>query len=167
MYYIFTVLILIVNFLFQSTLLKYFSIGTVIPNTALIIIVINAVLKGKYRGSSFGLLAGLLQDMFFSQVIGINALIYFLIGYTVGLLSGKVFKENLVLPTACLLVSTIFYHIMYYLAMIFLSINVDFSVILRSIIIKETIYNVTIGVVVYVIILKIRKKPTVRYRGKF
>lgn len=164
--YIFTALILISNFILQSTVLQHFRVFGVIPNTSLIIVVIFALLGGKYKGACTGLVAGLIQDVFFGGVIGINALIYFLIGYMVGLLDDKVFKENLILPFLTILGSTIVYNLMYYLFMIFLSRDISFTVVIKDILLKEIIYNSIISIFVYRKILKHYKEPYINFIKK-
>lgn len=161
--YLFTILILLINFIFQTTILQNFSIMGIVPNTSLIIVVIFALLRGKYDGAFTGLIAGLLQDIFFSQAIGVNALIYFLIGYVVGLLDDKVFKENLVLPFMIILSSTFAYNIMYYLFMIFLSRNVSFTTMMKDIIVIEMIYNSIIGIFIYRRVIRVHKEPKINF----
>lgn len=164
--YIFTILILLLNFIFQTTILPHLSVMGVVPNTSLIIIVIIALLRGKYSGAFTGLIAGLLQDMMFSKVIGINALIYFLIGYAVGLLDDKVFKENLVLPFVTILISTFTYHILYYLFMIFLSREASLAIVMKDILIKELIYNSFLSIFVYKKLLKHYREPMIKFTKK-
>lgn len=164
--YVFTILILMLNFIFQSTILQHFKVLGVIPNTSLILVVIFALLKGKYNGAFTGLILGLFQDIFFGGVIGINAFIYFTIGYTAGLLDDKVFKENLVLPFLTILSSTVIYNIMYYLFMLFLSRDVSFIVMLKDILLKEMIYNSIVAIFIYKKILKHYKEPSIKFTKK-
>ena len=161
--YVFTFLILMLNFILQTTVFKHFSIMGVTPNTALILVVIFALLRGKYSGAFTGLAAGLLQDIFFGNIIGINALIYFLVGYVVGLLDEKVFKENLVLPFLTMLGSTFVYHMIYYLFMIFLSRNVSFTTMLKDIVVIEMIYNSVLTILIYRKVLKHYRGPRIRF----
>ena len=62
-----TALILIVNIVFQSSVLPFFEIRGIIPNTSLIIIMSFALLRGSYEGALIGFFAGLLQDTFFGS----------------------------------------------------------------------------------------------------
>lgn len=165
--YILAVLIIIVNFIFQSTLLQYFDIGGVVPNTTLIMVVIVSLLRGKYQGAAVGLVAGLMQDIFFSTTIGINALIYLLIGYVVGLLDDKVFKESSFLPLVTIILSTITYNAMYYLFMMFSSVDVSVTSVIRNLIVKETIYNSIVCILVYLLILRFFNRPRKSYTVKF
>ena len=166
MRYFIIVGIVILNFLFQSTIFQYFSIMGVVPNTSLIIIVSFALLSGKRTGAILGLCIGLLQDIFFCDVIGVNTLIYFIIGYLIGLTNQKVFKENMFLPFAFTGFATVFYHIVYFFFMYFLSVDVQFVNIIKNIIIIEVFYNSALSVFVYKQILKMYIEPRMSFRNR-
>ncbi|MGF7056498.1 rod shape-determining protein MreD [Brassicibacter mesophilus] len=166
MRYFIIVVTVILNFLFQSTIFQYFGILGVVPNTSLILIISFALLSGKRTGATLGIFIGLLQDIFFCDVIGVNTLIYFIIGYLVGLTDQKVFKENIFLPFVFTGLSTVFYHIMYFFFMYFLSINVQFMKLMNNIVFVEIIYNSIISVFIYKQILKIYAEPRMSFRKR-
>ena len=91
-------LILLINIVFQSSILPYFSLFGYTPNTGLVLVIIIALRKGKYYGGFFGLALGLIQDILFGQVLGINGLILFIIGYIIGLIQDSLDIENIVIP---------------------------------------------------------------------
>ena len=164
--YMLVILILLLNFIFQSTILQHFKVLGVVPNTALILVVIYGILKGKYKGAFIGLAAGLVQDIFFGGPIGLNALIYFSIGYTSGLLDDKVFKENLALPFLTIIISTVAYHGMYYLFMLFLSKDASFISMIKDILLIEMVYNSVLAIFLYKKILKHYRAPSIKFTKK-
>lgn len=143
------VLLIIGNFLLQSTIFQYFRIAGILPNTALVIIVIISILNGRKKGITAGIITGLLQDLFFSRAIGVNTLIYMLIGYIIGGFEKKLFKDNLLTPIFLITVSTFFYHSVYFLLMYFLNQPFNFLFVLRKIALIEAIYNLFIGIFIY------------------
>lgn len=159
-------IIVIINFIFQTTILQYVSIGGVVPNTTLITLVSISLLKGKKTGSILGISMGLLQDIVFSDVIGVNALIYFFIGYLVGLVDNKVFKDNLWVALIFTLLSTVFFHILFYVLMYFLSINMSFMAIFRKIVLIELIYNMILSIPIFRVINKLFKGPRLSFRHR-
>lgn len=159
-------IIVLVNFLIESTILQHVSIFGVVPNTTLIIIVCFALLAGKRTGSILGLILGLLQDIFFYDVIGVHALIYFVIGYIIGLTDKKVFKENLFLPFVFTAISTFAFHFMYYVFMYFLSVNVDFIKLIKNIVVIEIIINSFLSIFFYKQLLKLYRQPQISFRKK-
>ena len=158
--------IVISNFLIQSTILQYFSILGIVPNTALIIVISFALIRGKRTGAIIGLTVGLLHDIMFCDVIGVHALIYFLLGYTLGLIDQKIFRENVVIPFFLTGLATIAFHSMYYVFMYFLSANVHFLSVVRSYFIVEPIYNAVLTIPIYINILKIYREHTISFRRK-
>ena len=156
-------LIIIINFILQSTVLSYFSIFGVLPNTSLIIIVVIALLKGRKAGSIVGLIMGLLQDIIFSPVIGVNAFIYFFIGYFIGMAESKLSKDNALIPFVITIGSTIGYHLFYYLFMFFLGHNLNFSVFFKKVVIFETAYNSLLSILFYKWFSKMFIIPSIRF----
>ncbi|KNF09459.1 rod shape-determining protein, subunit D [Gottschalkia purinilytica] len=163
MNYIIIAGIIILNFILQSTVFQYFHFLQVLPNTSLILVVTYSLLAGKNSGAIVGLAVGLLQDIFFYDVIGVNALIYFLIGYVLGLLDEKVFKENLILPFLITAATTAVFHIMHYFFMYFLSVDVHLIPILKNVLLKEAIYNAVLSIFVYKYMLKFYKEPRIKF----
>ncbi|HSH36013.1 rod shape-determining protein MreD [Schnuerera sp.] len=158
-----TILIIIINFILQSTIFQYFKIFEVVPNTSLVIIVVIALLKGKKTASIMGLLAGLLQDIIFSSVIGINGFIYFFVGYLVGMAENRLSKDNILIPFIMTIFSTIFYHLVHNLFMFFLSYNINFLVFFKNVIIIEIFYNSLISIILYKWFSKVFVIPSIRF----
>ena len=158
-------LIIVLNFIFQSTIFQSLSIGNVVPNTSLIIIISFALLKGKKVGSSLGLCIGLLQDVIFSEVIGINALIFFLIGYMVGLVDNKLFKENIWIILLLTLIATFVFHFLLYTLMYFLGYEISFMIMFKKVIALELLFNIILSVPIYKGIKKMFKSPKLSFRG--
>ncbi len=159
-------LIIVINFILQSTILSYASIFGILPNTSLIIIVTIALLKGKKTGSITGLLVGLLQDIMFSPVIGVNGFIYFFIGYFVGMSEGKLSKDNMLIPFIMTAGTTIAYHLFHCLFMFFLAHNIDFSAFFKKVVFFEMIYNSLLSILFYRWFSKIFIIPSIRFGRK-
>ena len=150
-------LIIFINFILQSTLFQNIMIFGITPNTAIIIIVAFAIMRQDIEGAIIGFFAGLLQDIFFGNVIGLNALIYMFIGF----LSGKPFKEfyleNYILPIALVGTSTILYNFIYYVINFLFRARLDFFTYLGIIILPETIYNIILTLPLYIVLYQINK----------
>lgn len=159
-------IVVVVNFLLQSTIFPYIAIFGVVPNTALLIVMSISLLKGKYYGGFTGLIIGLLQDIIFSSVIGINSFIYFFAGYLIGLLENKLSKENMFIPILISIVGTIYYNFTYYTFMFFLSRNVPILSFSKNIMIVEILYNIVLAIPIYKIFSKVFKEPTIKFDRK-
>ncbi len=148
------VAMIIGNFVLQSTIFQYFRIGGILPNTALLIVVTISILYGKKKGVMAGVIAGLLQDLFFGKAIGINVLIYSSIGYIIGGVENKVFKDNYITPFLFIVTTTIYYHSIYFVFMHFLRQSVNYLSVLKSVVMIEVIYNLIVGIIFYRIFYK-------------
>lgn len=157
-------IIIIINFILQSTVFQHIAILGVVPNTALIIIVSIALIKGEKIGGIIGLLIGFLQDVFFSVTLGANAFVYFFIGYCIGKAEQKVYKESVIIPIAFTAVSTVAYYLLYYIIMYFLAQKISFSFMFRNMGIKELIYNCVLVMPIYKWFLKIFTVPSMKFR---
>jgi rod shape-determining protein MreD len=150
-------IIILLNFILQSTLFTYIEIFQVAPNTALIIVVSYAMLRGDVEGALAGFLAGLLIDIFFGRVIGLFAFFYAITGF----LCGKPFKdfirENYLLPLILIITSSLLLEAASFGALFAVRGNTEFMLYLRTRIIPLTVYNVVLGVPVYIFIYQINK----------
>lgn len=157
------VLIIIANFLLNITILPYFEVMGILPNTALAMVVVIALSKGRYYGGFFGIFIGLLHDILFSVHIGINALIFFFIGYLVGL-SGNVFtRDNIINPVIFTSLGTVVYNLSYFLYLYFTNIEFTYSYLIRRVVSIEIIYNALIAIVIYKIFKKIFGKTRLSF----
>lgn len=157
------VLVLVLNLLLQSAIIPYISIFGVVPNTALLIVIAISLLKGKYYGGFMGLIIGLLQDIIFSPIIGVNAFIYFFAGYLIGLIENRLSRENVFIPLIFSIAGTIYYNFVYYVFMFFLARDIPFLSFARDIMIVEIIYNGILSIPIYMIFSRIFVAPTIRF----
>lgn len=157
------IILIIINTIFQSSILPYFSLFGYLPNTGLVIIIIVALRKGKYYGGIFGLTLGLIQDILFGQVIGVNALVFFILGYIVGLIQEVLDIENVVIPILSSVLGTIFYNFFYYIIMFFLSMDVSREIMMDNVFSIEILYNGILAGLVYKLFSKIFVIPSLRF----
>lgn len=153
----------LINFIFQSTVLPYFSILGVVPNTALILVILISLDKGKYYGGFTGLLIGLTQDLIFATSIGVNAFIYFFIGYIIGSVEHILTRDNLISPVICSIIGTVFYNITYFFFMYFLSRDIPFISFMKDVLLYEILYNCLVAILVYKTLGRVFKEPSLKF----
>ncbi|MDR3239415.1 MAG: rod shape-determining protein MreD [Clostridiales bacterium] len=142
-------LMLLINFVLQSTLFQYISILSVKPNTALILIVSYSILRGDVEGAIVGFLAGLLQDLFFGSYTGLNAMLYLLIGYFCGKPFKDFYRENSLLPLGLVAASFLFYQFGVYFGNFLFRGKIDFTFYLGAIIIPGGVYTLILSIPFY------------------
>lgn len=157
------IIILISNIILQSSILPFLSFFGYAPNTGLVLVVIIALRKGKYYGGFFGLALGLIQDILFGQVVGVNALILFFVGYLIGIIEDIFDIENIVIPVVFSGISTILYNFSYYTIMFFLSMDISREVMIKNVFSIEIIYNTIFALLIYKLFAKIFVIPNLSF----
>jgi len=160
------ILSIVVNFILETTLIPHFRIFQVVPNTGLVLVVVLAILNGKTIGSLAGLVVGLLQDIMFIPVIGINAFIYFFVGYSVGIAETKLSKDSILLPILMTILLTFGYHMVYYIFMYFFNYNLPLSKLLKDVVSIETVCNTIIAIPVFKLLSKLFITPKITFGKK-
>jgi rod shape-determining protein MreD len=155
---------IIFNLVIQSTIIPIFPIMGVVPNTALVLIVVLALKVGRVKGAVFGLIAGFLQDFLFASTIGINAFILFFVGYVIGFAENSFSRENIINPIMFTIAATIFYNFTYSLFLFFLSREIIFMDAIKTIFSIEILYNAIFAVIYGYLVHIFFTKPQIRFK---
>jgi rod shape-determining protein MreD len=153
---IFTILILL-NFTLQSTVFSYIELFSVAPNTALIIVVSYAMLRGDVEGALVGFLAGLLIDVFFGGPLGLFALMYAVTGFLCAKPFRDFIRENYLLPIVLVIAASLALESVSFGVLYALRGNAEYMYYLRTRIIPLTIYTVLLCVPIYALVYKVNK----------
>ncbi len=157
-------IIIVINLILQSTLFQYFKIFDVLPSTGLILVISFAIYSGKNKGAVIGFFVGILQDIIFGRIIGLNALVFMLTGYIVGLINRKLFKDNLLIPFALTALATIFYEGVNMLFIYLLGYRIELFNILKKMLIVEVLYNSIFSVFIYIYVTKLFETKLMKRR---
>ncbi len=87
--------IIVVALLIQLTLINSITIMGLKPDLIMVVVVVFSLLKGEKEGTISGFASGLLQDIFSTGLLGINALVKTVIGFICGILKEKIFHEHI------------------------------------------------------------------------
>ena len=107
-------LIYTVSFLLQCTVLNTIAVFGITPNILLVLTIVSSFFFQKMDGIVFSILFGLIQDMFFGQVVGISPLIYFAVGMLLKMVRSVVFRDNKLLLILVTAAATLFYTAAYW-----------------------------------------------------
>jgi len=141
--------LLLLNLILQSTLFQHFEVLSVLPDTALLIVVSYAILRGDVEGAIVGFFAGLLHDLFFARYIGFYALCGAMTGFVCGKPFKDFFHENYLLPVI-LIVGAIFANeLVFYVFHFLLFGQTDFWYYFHKIILPGMVYTVFLSIPVY------------------
>lgn len=157
---VYTVLIFLI-ILLQSTVLNYLKIFDVKPNLVLIFIVSVALLQGNTEGAVIGFFTGLSQDIISGKVIGFYSLLGLYLGFTVGSLNKRLYRDNILVVVIFTFISSIAYESLVYFFYFFGQIikgQADLLYTIKEIILPEALYNSIVSVFVYLVVMKLSEK---------
>lgn len=141
-------ILLVLVHILEVTVFEGLRIGGVSANFMVMIIVSFALLRGSKEGIGVGAFAGLLYDITFGTILGPTLITYALIGYVCGKFNKNFYRENFIIPFLCTLFSSLFANFSsMFLFIMRGKLNIVFF--LKTIIIPELIYTVTLSLVMY------------------
>lgn len=153
-----TVAILIfVCFLLQSSVFTRLDLGGITPNLLIVLTASFGFMRGDKEGLFIGFICGLLMDIFFSDYLGIYALVYMYIGFFNGKFKKIFYPDDIKLPITLIIFSDLAYGLICYLSFLLRG-RFHFGYYLVHIILPEIVYTIIITIALYPVILMINKK---------
>ena len=156
--FIMSVSLIIICFLLQTTVFKSLEFGGIVPNLLIVLTASFGFMRGERTGLLYGFFCGLLIDIFFANVLGLNAMIYMYIGYTNGKFNRIFYPEEIKLPLALILVSDFAYGFLYYVTLFLMRGRFDLSYYFMHVILPEVVYTILITLLLYPLTLWLNKK---------
>ncbi len=155
--FIMTLLLIIVCFLFQTTVFQGLDFGGIVPNLMIILTASFGFMRGDKTGLAIGFFCGLIIDIFFGNVLGLNAMIYMYIGYANGKFNRIFYPEDIKLPIGLILVSDLAYGFLYYITLFLMRGRFHIGYYFIHIIFPETVYTILITLFLYPLVLRVNK----------
>lgn len=146
---------IVITAIIQSTVLPLIGFKGVSPDMLLVVVVSYALLSGKEKGFGIGFFTGLLQDIAFGNIFGVNTLAKMAIGYFFGLAERKVFKEKVLLPVVATAVATFLHSIIMLIVLFLLGYKVDLLGAIMNNVMPLIGYNVIIAIPVHHIVYRV------------
>ena len=140
---------LILIFILQCTLFKAISLANIAPNILVLYTSSIGFMRGKKEGMFVGILAGLLIDIFYCDVFGVNTLIYMYVGYINGIFNKHFLPEDVRLPLILIGASDLMYcGAVYILRFLFRSkLSLDFYFL--HIMMPEIVYTMLFSIILF------------------
>ncbi|MBQ2745896.1 MAG: rod shape-determining protein MreD [Lachnospiraceae bacterium] len=151
---------IIISYVFQTTFSSGISFGVAAPNIIMAFVCSYALLRGKKEGMYVGFILGILVDLFYGyyDVIGINAFLYMIIGFVIGMFHEIFYLEDILIPMAVVGVCDFLYNFIYYVITFLLRNKLDFIYYIKAIILPEMVYTIFITVFIYRLLMYFNKK---------
>ena len=153
-------LMILLALMIQSTWLQYIEFNGIKPDLVLIIVISVALLRGAREGAATGFFAGILKDLMFGKVFGARALEGLLLGFTVGVLNKRLYKENVVVVVLLTFIFSFCLGVIIGLLNIFMGAQENILTLLKTIIVAEAVYNSVASIFVYYIVYRVNAKIT-------
>lgn len=150
---IFINIAIIISFIFiyllQANFFTWFKIANVMPNLFIILMLYIGLFMGRSSAITYGVIFGILIDIFISKKIGITSIMLAIIGTLADLFDKNFSKDNRITIMAMVAISTIIYEIgLYILSYLIININIEIWAFMKILLI-ETIYNVILTIILY------------------
>ncbi len=167
MKYAITSLTMFAGFILQTTLLQHIRIFGVLPNLAIVLLVVFSVRLKMPMGICAAVAGGLLQDIFFSPAFGIYTLIYLTVAFSVSALSGNFFEESSATPIVMIAFATICQYFMMIVIYYFAGMQFDLSAIFLRMVLPELLINAILCWALYKIFGRILGKIGFESAGRW
>ena len=149
------ILLVLAAFFLQNTFFAASSLILTTPNVLLILVFSFGFLRGSTEGMLIGFACGFLSDIFFSNTLGLNALVYTLLGYLIGLLGRYYHTEFADMPLILCLISNLVYHLGVFLAAFALRGQLHLGSYFGFVVLPELLYTALLTLALYPLLRKI------------
>jgi rod shape-determining protein MreD len=155
---------LIIYFL-HSNLFSWFKIAGVMPNLFVIYVLFIGLYANKIMGVSYGILIGLLLDLFIGKKVGATAIMLGAVGI-IGVIFDRNFsKENRLTLIIMTIVSTMAFEAGSYILSYFIYGNSLQIIPFIEILLIECFYNVLLTIILYPLMQIVGSKIEEEYKG--
>lgn len=143
------ILLMLLAFAIQNGIFPLLPFFAATPNLLLILTFSFGFIYGRGAGLWYGLLAGILLDLFYSGPFGFYTLLYINIGYFNGICTKYYYEDYITLPLILSLVNELAYNGYVYIFSFLIRNRLDIIYYLREIILPETIFTVVATQLLY------------------
>ena len=152
------VLLMLLAFTIQSGIFPLLPFFAATPNLLLILTFSFGFIYGKEAGMWYGLLAGILLDLFYSGPFGFYTLLFIHIGYANGICTKYYYEDYITLPLVLCVLNELAYNLYLYVFGFLVRGRLNFGYYLVNIILPETIFTVVTTLLLYRLFLFISRK---------
>jgi rod shape-determining protein MreD len=145
-------ILILCSFVLQSTVFKAIAFAGIVPNLLVILTSSFGFMRGEKEGLLIGFFCGLLQDIFFGELLGFHALVFMYIGYLNGKFCRIFYPEDIKLPIALIAVSDLTYGLIFYILMFLLRGRFEFTYYFTRVILPEVLYTIIVTMLIYPLI---------------
>lgn len=150
--------LIIMAFTIQNCIFPLLPFLSAAPNLLLILTFSFGFMGGKRAGMLYGLVAGLLLDLFYSGPFGFYTLFYIYVGYINGICTKYYYEDYITLPLILCVINELAYNMYVYIFRFLVRGRLNFLYYFRELMIPEIIFTVVTTLFVYRLLLYISRR---------
>ncbi len=151
------VALMVAAFTIQNSIFPLLPFLSAAPNLLLILTFSFGFMEGKRAGMAYGLVAGLLLDLFYSGPFGFYTLFYLYVGYVNGICTKYYYEDYITLPLILCVINELAYNLYVYIFRFLIRGRLNFLYYFRELMIPEIIFTVVTTLFVYRLLLRISR----------
>ena len=155
--FIIQLIIILICFLFQTSVFRFLDLAGIVPNLLLITTVSFGMMRGRKEGMLVGFCSGLLMDIFYGSIIGPYALLYMYLGYINGFFHRVYYMEDILLPMLMVGANDLVFNLLVYVFAYLLRNRLEFGFYFIHVILPELIYTMVITLIIYKPLVRINR----------
>lgn len=156
------IVICILLFIVDNSIMPFFGIAGVYPSLLFVFVILVSTINGYWDAVILGSISGILQDVYFTHVFGVNALINLLLCVLAAYIGDTIIKNRILIPVGTVAGLTAVKFIIILLLGSSLAINmaIENGVIM-------TVYNFVMAIVMYSWVVKVSDRNLMKKRWGF
>jgi rod shape-determining protein MreD len=135
----------------EVSVLDWAQISGAKPDLVLILVMFAGLFLGPSRGLETGIAGGILKDLFSAGLFGMNAFVFGLTGFLIGVLNNSFFRESDMNRFFLVFIASVFAMALRYAAFLFVTknVNITFADYLATSVLPVCLYTVIVAVPVF------------------
>ncbi len=155
---ILNLVLIILAFAVQNSVFPLIPFLAATPNLLLILTFSFAFMGGQREGMLYGLLAGILLDLFYSGPFGFYTLFYVCAGYLNGICTEYYYEDYITLPLFLCVANELAYNFYIYVFRFLIRGRIRFLYYFRELMVPEIIFTVVATLFLYRLLLFLNRK---------
>ena len=152
------ILFIVLAFTVQNCVFPLLPFLSASPNLLLILTFSFGFIHGKNAGVFYGVLSGLLLDLFYSGPFGFYTLIYIYIGYANGIFTKYYYEDYITLPLILSIFNGIWYSMYIYVFRFLIRGRLNLPYYFRNIMLPEIIFTAVTTLLIYRLFLSASRR---------
>ena len=159
------VLFIVLAFTVQNCVFPLLPFLAATPNLLLILTFSFGFIHGRNAGMAYGVLSGLLLDLFYSGPFGFYTLIYLYIGYVNGIFTKYYYEDYINLPLILSVLNGLWYSMYVYVFRFLIRGRLDLPYYFRNIMLPEIIFTSVTTLLIYRLFLSASRRVLLYLTG--